>query len=103
MHSSIAIFFLNQLATKQNSGIISTSFNILNHIFFSASKPTLAELQSKLLKRISDGVLATEVFTSTNNNSAKPDILHQIFKDFIINNRTTNGKQKDIIKSTLII
>lgn len=30
----------------------------------------------------------------TNNNSAKPEILKQLFRAFVINNRTHNGRRE---------
>jgi ribosomal protein L4 len=47
------------------------------------------------MQNLQRNVISTIVSEKTNDNSKKPDILRQLFRAFVTNNRTPNKKQKN--------
>ena len=58
---------------------------------------TLVKLKQEVKDRIQQHISSTTIQCTTNSNSSKLDILQQLFKAFVINNKDSNGRQKGIL------
>lgn len=75
-------------------------YSMINSNFCLASKPTLSDLKKKIKARIEANQITTSsCMISTNQNSAKPSILQQLFRAFVVNNRLSNGRTEGIPKN----
>jgi hypothetical protein len=54
----------------------------------------LTKIQCDLQQNLQQYTISTAASEKTNANSKKPDILRQLFRAFVSNNRTPNGRQK---------
>lgn len=61
------------------------------------SRNTLGKLQNKLTTSNAKQIVRTvSTLQKTNNNSKKPSVLRQLFRAYVENNRTSNGRHKGI-------
>jgi hypothetical protein len=65
-------------------------------IFNTASNRTLNVFHKQKLNKRTMGIITIRKPDTMNSNASKPDILRQLFKQIVWNNRTSNGRQKDI-------
>jgi hypothetical protein len=62
----------------------------------SAFNQTLSLFHKQVLHQHTAGIIVPTKSPTTNYNTSKPDILRQLFKQIVLNNRSSNKRQKDM-------